>query len=120
LDRFGWRAGVAARFPRYSWPLVGSAPDENRSPDQCHDTHGRTGATTADPCDFSQVQALIVAGDPFLLNTVGAIMNSSAWTGNSVIFITWDEATLRAVASRGSATTVAAATRLWAKAAGVS
>ena len=34
----------------------------------------------------------VAAGDSFLLNTVNAIMNSSAWTGNSVIFITWDEA----------------------------
>jgi hypothetical protein len=25
------------------------------------------------------------------MNTVNAIMNSSAWTGNSVIFIVWDE-----------------------------
>ena len=60
------------------------------SPDQCHDMHGR-GATPADPCDFSQVPALISAGDTFLLNTVNAIMTSSSWTGNSVIFITWDE-----------------------------
>lgn len=60
------------------------------SPDQCHDMHGR-GATPADPCDFSQVQPLISAGDSFLLTTVNAIMSSRAWTGNSVIFITWDE-----------------------------
>jgi len=60
------------------------------SPDQCNDMHGR-GATPADPCDFSQVPALISAGDTFLLNTVNAIMTSKAWTGNSVIFITWDE-----------------------------
>jgi phosphatidylinositol-3-phosphatase len=60
------------------------------SPDQCNDMHGRA-STPDDPCDFSQVPALIAAGDSFLLNTVGAIMNSSAWTGNSVIFIVWDE-----------------------------
>src|ERR1700730_5303475 len=60
------------------------------SPDQCHDMHGRA-ATPQDPCDFSQVQALIATGDLFLLKTVNAIMNSSAWNGNSVIFITWDE-----------------------------
>ncbi len=52
--------------------------------------HGRA-ATPADPCDFSQVQKLIATGDAFLQNTVSAIMNSSAWNGNSVIFITWDE-----------------------------
>src|SRR6202163_3312368 len=60
------------------------------SPDQCHDMHGRA-STPDDPCDFSQVQALIAAGDSFLMNTVSAIMNSQAWTGNSVIFIAWDE-----------------------------
>nr|AWN00245.1 hypothetical protein [uncultured organism] len=60
------------------------------SPDQCHDMHGRA-ATPADPCDFSQVQSLIATGDAFLNSTVSAIMNSRAWTGNSVIFITWDE-----------------------------
>jgi len=60
------------------------------SPDQCHDMHGR-GATPQDPCDFSQVPALIATGDAFLLSTVNAIMTSKAWTGNSVIFITWDE-----------------------------
>src|SRR5258706_5779757 len=66
--------------PDYSWI----------SPDQCHDMHGRA-ATPDDPCDFSQVQSLIATGDAFLQNTVSAIMNSQAWTGNSVIFITWDE-----------------------------
>jgi phosphatidylinositol-3-phosphatase len=60
------------------------------SPDQCNDMHGRA-ATASDPCDFSQVQSLIATGDTFLLNTVNAIMNSRAWTGNSVIFIAWDE-----------------------------
>ena len=60
------------------------------SPDQCHDMHGRA-STPDDPCDFSQVPALIAAGDSFLLDTVSAIMNSKAWTGNSVIFIAWDE-----------------------------
>jgi phospholipase C len=60
------------------------------SPDQCSDMHGRA-STPDDPCDFSQVSALIATGDSFLANTVNAIMNSNAWTGNSVIFITWDE-----------------------------
>jgi len=60
------------------------------SPDQCHDMHGRA-ATPADPCDFSQVPALIAAGDSFLHDTVHAIRHSKAWTGNSVIFIVWDE-----------------------------
>jgi phosphatidylinositol-3-phosphatase len=60
------------------------------SPDQCHDMHGRA-ATPSDPCDFSQVQSLITAGDAFLSVTVGKIMSSPAWTKNSVIFIPWDE-----------------------------
>jgi phosphatidylinositol-3-phosphatase len=61
------------------------------SPDQCHDMHGRA-ATSADPCDFSQVQPLITTGDTFLRDTVVAILSSKAWKDNSVIFITWDEA----------------------------
>jgi len=65
------------------------------SPDQCHDMHGRGHVDVAiEPdatCDFSQVEPLISKGDTFLLNTVNAIMTSSSWTGNSVIFITWDE-----------------------------
>ena len=60
------------------------------SPDQCHDMHGR-GAPDTDPCSFDNEQDLIAAGDAFLSSAVSAIMNSHAWTGNSVIFITWDE-----------------------------
>lgn len=72
------------RVPDFSWI----------SPDQCHDMHGRAGAAPdpgADPCDFSNVQDLIAAGDAFLRDTVNAITHSRAWNGNSVIFITWDE-----------------------------
>jgi len=58
------------------------------SPDQCNDMHGRS---TAGACNFGNVQGLISTGDTFLSNTVGAIMSSSAWTGNSAIFIAWDE-----------------------------
>jgi hypothetical protein len=61
------------------------------SPDQCHDMHGRGGGGSSDPCDFSNEQLLISAGDTFLKNTVNAITSSSAWNGNSIIFITWDE-----------------------------
>lgn len=60
------------------------------SPDQCHDMHGR-GTPASDPCSFDNEGDLIAAGDTFLSQTVGAIMRSRAWTGNSVIFITWDE-----------------------------
>ena len=67
--------------PDYSWI----------SPNQCHDMHGRGGGGSSDPCDFSNEQLLIQAGDTFLANTVGEIMSSKAWGPNSVIFITWDE-----------------------------
>src|SRR5260370_5618898 len=60
------------------------------SPDQCNDMHGR-GAPASDPCSFSNEQQLIATGDAFLKATVGEIVNSRAWNGNSVIFITWDE-----------------------------
>ena len=60
------------------------------SPDQCHDMHGR-GAPASDPCSFANEQNLIATGDQFLQQTVGEIMASRAWNGNSVIFITWDE-----------------------------
>src|SRR5258708_33251635 len=45
------------------------------SPDQCHDMHGRA-STPDDPCDFSQVPALIGAGDSFLMNTSSTLMSS--------------------------------------------
>src|SRR6266700_149745 len=60
------------------------------SPDQCNDMHGRGGPAT-DSCSFGNVQGLIATGDAFLSATVSEIMNSSAWNGNSVIFVTWDE-----------------------------
>src|SRR5207302_267993 len=60
------------------------------SPDQCHDMHGR-GGPASDQCSFSHTQDLIRTGDSFLSDTVGKIMSSPAWTGNSAIFIAWDE-----------------------------
>src|ERR1700739_3332008 len=39
----------------------------------------------------THVSALIATGDTVLLDTVNAIMTSKSWTGNSVIFIMWDE-----------------------------
>ncbi len=72
---------VAATIPDYVWI----------SPDQCNDMHGRGGDPALDSCAFANVSSLISTGDTFLLNTVNAIMTSKAWTGNSVIFITWDE-----------------------------
>jgi phospholipase C len=70
---------------------AGTAPDYVWiSPDQCNDMHGRVGPST-DPCRFANVQGLISTGDAFLSSTVRAIMTSSAWIGNSAIFVTWDE-----------------------------
>ena len=71
---------ASGRAADYSWI----------SPDQCNDMHGR-GGPSSDPCNFGNVAGLISAGDTFVMNAVNAIMNSSAWNGNSVIFITWDE-----------------------------
>jgi phospholipase C len=71
---------AAGTVPDYVWI----------SPDQCNDMHGRVGPTS-DACSFSHVQGLIGTGDAFLSSTVSAITSSSAWTGNSAIFITWDE-----------------------------
>ncbi len=69
---------AAGNVPDYVWI----------SPDQCHDMHGRS---TAGACNFGNEAGLIATGDAFLSSTVGAIMSSSAWTGNSAIFIMWDE-----------------------------
>ncbi len=71
---------ASGNVPDYSWI----------SPDQCHDMHGR-GAPSTDPCNFGDVSGLISTGDAFLSDTVVKIMASPAWTGNSVIFVTWDE-----------------------------
>jgi phospholipase C len=60
------------------------------SPDQCNDMHGRA-APASDPCNFGDISGLIATGDAFLHSTVGKIMASTAWNGNSVIFLTWDE-----------------------------
>lgn len=61
------------------------------APDQCHDMHGRGGGGPSDPCNFSNVQHLIAAGDAFLRDLVSEITSSPSWNGNSVIFIAWDE-----------------------------
>lgn len=61
------------------------------SPNVCNDMHGQpSGQGTT--CPFSNDAQLIQDGDNFLKQWVTAIMSSKAWTGNSVIFINWDEA----------------------------
>ena len=56
---------LAGSAPRFSWI----------SPDRCHDEHD---------CPVS-------AGDAWLRQEVGAIMQSAAWRAGAVLFITWDE-----------------------------
>ncbi len=53
-------------------------------PDQCHDMHGTSHCQDA--------HALDRAGDAFVQHWVQAILASSAWTGNSAIVVTFDEA----------------------------
>ena len=60
------------------------------SPNVCNDMHGQpTGS--GNTCPYSDASGLIQDGNNFLQQWVTAIMSSRAWTGNSVIFITWDE-----------------------------
>src|ERR1039458_1906795 len=62
------------------------------TPNICNDMHG--GAPSCpypnSPTDANQM-ALYQDGDNFLRTWVSAIMSSKAWTGNSAIFVTWDE-----------------------------
>ena len=53
-------------------------------PDQCHDMHGTS------TCQGTH--ALDAAGDAFVKTWVTKIMASSAWSGNSAIVVTFDEA----------------------------
>ena len=68
--------------PQFSWI----------TPNICNDMHG--GAPSCpypnSPTDTNQA-TLYQDGDSFLNTWVSAIMNSRAWTGNSAIFIMWDE-----------------------------
>lgn len=59
------------------------------SPDLCHDMHGRPASQPDDPC--ADPHQLIRQGDLFVQTTVDEILRSRAWSGNSVIFLTWDE-----------------------------
>lgn len=59
------------------------------SPDLCHDMHGRAAQQPGDPC--ADPHLLTTRGDAFLHTTIDEIMHSQAWSGNSVIFLTWDE-----------------------------
>ena len=64
------------------------------TPNECNDMHG--GATgcpfpSANSITDPAQETLFRDGDTFLKTWVTAIMNSRAWTGNSAIFVTWDE-----------------------------
>jgi len=64
------------------------------TPNECNDMHGGPPEcpypNTNSITDPAQV-TLFRDGDTFLKTWVTAIMNSRAWTGNSAIFVTWDE-----------------------------
>lgn len=73
------------------------------SPNVCNDMHGGTAScpyptTTA---TAPKQAALYADGDAFLRTWVTAITSSPAWTGNSAIFITWDEGSFANVAPYG-------------------
>ncbi len=71
------------------------------TPDQCNDMHGGVYSAVAGfpeaPCPYGSANddahdaALKQKADAFVKKTVRAIMHSSAWTGNSAIFILTDE-----------------------------
>ncbi len=62
------------------------------SPNICNDMHGGAPACPYPSSPTDPLQArLYQDGNNFLKLWVNAIMSSPAWTGNSAIFITWDE-----------------------------
>lgn len=62
------------------------------SPNICNDMHGGAPQCPyADAPGDANQQALYQDGNTFLQTWVTAITHSPAWTGNSAIFVTWDE-----------------------------
>ena len=68
------------------------------SPDQCNDMHGVSPSSAAalgfPQCGYPSSgldHGAIQLGDSFLQATVGKIMNSPAWSKNSILVIVWDE-----------------------------
>ncbi|MDP9065057.1 MAG: phosphoesterase [Pseudomonadota bacterium] len=71
------------------------------APNQCHDQHGRNGATAGPECDYDPNDngtlvglnpALMYEGDQELEQLVTAIKTSPTWKrGNSALVIVWDE-----------------------------
>lgn len=70
---------AANRVPDFVWI----------SPDLCHDMHGRPASQPGDPC--ADPHLLVRQGDAFAQTTVDEILRSGAWSGNSLIVLTWDE-----------------------------
>jgi len=70
-------------------------------PNQCHDQHGRGGATAGPECDYDPNDngtliglnpALMYEGDQALERLVTAIHSSPAWKrGNNALVVVWDE-----------------------------
>lgn len=56
-------------------------------PDICNDMHGMGGTQ----CNYGADAHLKALGNATIKRWVSAIMASKAWTGNSAIFVTWDE-----------------------------
>lgn len=61
------------------------------TPNLCHDMHGQPDQVGAS-CPVSHVTQLERQGNRFLATWVPRIQRSPSWSGNSVIFILWDEA----------------------------
>jgi hypothetical protein len=62
------------------------------TPNQCNNMHGGTAQCPFPDSPTDENQATLYQdGNDFLQTWVTAIMNSKAWTGNSAIFVTWDE-----------------------------
>lgn len=68
------------QVPRFVWI----------TPNLCDDMHGQPVGSRA--CPSNHPAQLVRMGSQFLAHLVPEIMHSPAWTGHSVIFITWDEA----------------------------
>jgi phospholipase C len=73
---------AAGKVPQFVWI----------TPNVCNDMHGGAPSCPfpSSPTDALQA-ALYKDGDTFLRTWVGLITHSKAWTGNSAIFVTWDE-----------------------------
>jgi phosphatidylinositol-3-phosphatase len=73
---------ASGQVPQFAWI----------SPNVCDDMHGGATACPYPSSPQSPAQATLYKdGNAFLKKWVGLITHSSAWTGHSAIFITWDE-----------------------------